>query len=103
LVWGLYFSKKWVQKRYKGTKKYKKKYKGTKKYTQKGEKMNNSDVRKSKILKILRKVRFITMEELASILNVSSRTIRRDFEYLRTTEHKIIIKRGIDGGVYYKD
>ena len=65
--------------------------------------MNNSDKRKQEIIRILKKLRFITMEELASILNVSSRTIRRDFEYLRTTEHKIIIKRGIDGGVYYKD
>jgi len=72
-------------------------------YTKRRKNMNNSDKRKQEIIRILKKLRFITMEELASILNVSSRTIRRDFEYLRTTEHKIIIKRGIDGGVYYKD
>ena len=62
--------------------------------------MHNIDKRKQKILDIIRKNKHITMEEIATMLYVTSRTIRHDIGYLRTQNYGIVIKRGNQGGVF---
>lgn len=61
--------------------------------------MHNIDKRKKEILSILQKYKEITMPDIASILNVTTRTIRHDIQYLKSENHNIVTRRGHTGGV----
>ena len=56
--------------------------------------------RRWNLLKILCQRRSITVNELATILNVSTRTIRRDVEILSLTEPIYTQPGRYDGGIY---
>ena len=63
---------------------------------------HNVDHRKEKIIEILKRKKFATMEELARECNVTRRTIRTDIAYLKNVYPQLEIKRGkVNGGVYY--
>lgn len=66
--------------------------------------MNELDERKIKIISILKRDKFSTYTKIALELNVSERTIRGDFKYLKTIYPQISIKRGkYEGGIYFRD
>ena len=67
------------------------------------EEMRKLDIRKREILNILTKRKFVTMLDLADALNVSIRTIRTDFQYLKSLNYNIVTRRGNGGGVFLED
>lgn len=62
------------------------------------------DVRKLKIMEILKRDQVTTMGKMSTELNVTTRTLRSDIAYLKEVYPFIKTKRGgNDGGIYIDD